>query len=200
RLCTSLCPVRLEDHVTLLTGALHDTFGYQGDTSGHDGLGNVNLMCTIERRRGTGLTLGILYLHAARAARWGVSALTFPGRFLIRLQTPHGQRAVLDPLGNGEVLTSRRMRRLIKEALGPMTELIPAHYQPMNNRDILLRLQDDVKTQHLRAGRLDAALKAVETMLIFAPDAPGLWREVGLIQNRLGNVGAALLHELYGRL
>ncbi|KAF0118494.1 MAG: hypothetical protein FD149_633 [Rhodospirillaceae bacterium] len=216
----ALISAHLDEYITLLTETVHGTFGYRGAVS--RGESHVTLMCTIERRQGTPVTLGILYLHAARAAGWAATGLTFPGRFLVRVQTAHGQRAVLDPFAKGEPLTSRRMRRLLKEALGPTAELTQAHYQPLNNRETLLRLQDDLKTQSLQAGRFDAALEVLETMLLLAPDAPALWREAGMIHRRLGHVAAAvsalerflslapdspvrcrtaeLLNELYGRL
>lgn len=212
----------LGERLGILVRVLVDRFDYRGEADSADDLADADLIRVIERRRGLPVALGVLYLHAARAAGWTMTGLNFPGRFLVRLETESGVRAILDPFSCGEAVTPRRLRRLLKEAMGPLAELAPANYQPMTNREVLLRLHNNVKVRLLRAGRLESALAAVEAMLALAPDAPELWREIGLIQSRIGNLCAAvtalerymtlapecpsrhrageLLRELYGRL
>lgn len=214
--------IDIANRVAALTEVVVGIHGYRGDGTGYDDLDNANLIRVIDRRKGLPVAIGIIYIQAARAQGWLMTGLDFPGHFLVRLETESGMRAILDPFDDGEIVTARRMRRLLKESLGPMAELSPGNYQPMGNRDILLRLQNNVKVRRLRAGRLDGALEAVEAMLAFAPAAPELWREAGLIHTRLGNLGAAvaaferfitlapesparrrtaeLLRELYGRI
>jgi regulator of sirC expression with transglutaminase-like and TPR domain len=73
--------------------ALGGTFAYRGDAKTYDDLANADLMQVIDRRRGLPVTLGILYLHAARAQGWQASGLAFPGHFLIRVERPAGRHA-----------------------------------------------------------------------------------------------------------
>ena len=59
-------------------------------------------------------------------------------------------------------------------------------------RDVLLRLQNNLKTRRLRQNDLPGALACAEDMLRIAPDHSALWRETALINQRLDRVGAAL--------
>ena len=74
---------------------------------------------------------------------------------------------------------------------GNHVELTPEHYRNRGNRDILLRLQNNIKTRLLQAQRWDDVLGVIETMVLFAPNEPGLWREAGLLHARLDQIADA---------
>ncbi|HTT81374.1 MAG TPA: transglutaminase-like domain-containing protein [Stellaceae bacterium] len=165
-------------------------YGYTGDELTYDDLRNANLMRVIDRRRGLPVALGILYLHAARAQGWDCVGLAFPGHFLIRL-ADGAERLILDPFHAGRVCDAAVLRELLKAMAGQEVELVPEHYAPVADRDVLLRLQNNLKSRLLQLGRHEHALRIVETMLLLAPDLPGLWQEAGLLQADLGNLRAA---------
>ena len=75
---------------------------------------------------------------------------------------------------------------------GQDVELSPEHYAPVSDRDVLLRLQNNIKSRLLQAGRAEPALRIVQTMLLLAPDLAGLWHEAGVLNARLGNMRAAV--------
>jgi regulator of sirC expression with transglutaminase-like and TPR domain len=166
-------------------------YGYSGDELTYDDLQNANLIRVVDRRKGLPVALGILYLHAARAQGWNCVGLAFPGHFLIRLGDG-GDRLILDPFHDGVVCDAAALRELLKATAGGDIELAPEHYAPVSDRDILLRLQNNIKSRLLQAGRHEHALKIVETMLMLAPDLTDLWREAGLLHARLGNMRAAV--------
>ncbi|MGB0631918.1 MAG: tetratricopeptide repeat protein, partial [Alphaproteobacteria bacterium] len=58
--------------------------------------------------------------------------------------------------------------------------------------DILIRLQNNIKARHERAGRPEDALRVIDGMLLFAPQSLFLLREAGIVHARLGNLGAAI--------
>ena len=62
----------------------------------------------------------------------------------------------------------------------------------MSNRDVLLRLQENVKARRLQAGDFAGALVAVQDILRIAPDAAAQWRDAALINQHLDHVAAAL--------
>lgn len=158
-----------------------------------DGLPDTACLATvIDRRRGSALTIGLLYLATARAVGWAAEGLDFPGRFLIRLDLG-AERRIVDPHGGGRILNVPDLRALLKETSGTEAELSPTHYRPMQNRAILYRYLSDLKMRLLKTGRLEDALRAVEAMLLAAPGAAPLWREAGLMHARLDNVPAAVL-------
>jgi regulator of sirC expression with transglutaminase-like and TPR domain len=165
-------------------------YSYCGDELTYDDLQNANLMRVVDRRKGLPVALGILYLHAARAQGWDSVGLAFPGHFLIRL-TDGAERLILDPFHGGKVCDAAGLRELLKAMAGQEVELAPQHYAPVADRDVLLRLQNNLKSRLLQAGRHERALAVVETMLLLAPDLAELWQEAGLLHARLGNMLAA---------
>src|SRR3546814_8702530 len=50
-----------------LAGVLLAEFGYHGDTESYDDPQNADLVRVIDRRMGLPVSLGVLYIHAARA-------------------------------------------------------------------------------------------------------------------------------------
>jgi regulator of sirC expression with transglutaminase-like and TPR domain len=165
--------------------------GYSGDELTYDDLQNANLMRVIDRRKGLPVALGILYLDAARAQGWEAVGLGFPGHFLIRLSDGTG-RLILDPFHGGRVLDAVALRELLKAIAGQEVELSPDHYAPVADRDVLLRLQNNLKSRLIQAHRFEEAVRVIETMRMLAPDLAELAREAGLIHAQLGNMRAAV--------
>ncbi len=174
-----------------LAGLIAGRHGYAGDTESYDDPANANLIRVTERRLGLPVSLGILWLHAARAAGWSAHGVDFPGHFLIALQG-RDTKVVLDVFDGGTPLDAKDLRALIKRVEGPKAELRPGVLQPMGARDVLLRLQNNIKVRRLQQNDLEGALVCAEDMLRIAPDYSALWRETALINQRLDRVGAAL--------
>jgi regulator of sirC expression with transglutaminase-like and TPR domain len=165
--------------------------GYSGDELTYDDLQNANLMRVIDRRKGLPVALGILYLDAARAQGWEAVGLGFPGHFLIRL-SDGGGRLILDPFHGGRVLDAVALRELLKAIAGQEIELAPEHYAPVADRDVLLRLQNNLKSRLIQTQRHEEAVRVIETMRMLAPDLVELSREAGLLHAQLGNMRAAV--------
>src|SRR5262249_2621504 len=142
-------------------------------------------------RKGLPVALGVLYIHAARAQGWEAFGLNFPGHFLVRV-SEGAERAIVDPFHNGTVCDAAALRDLLKATAGQDVGLSPDHYAPVADRDVLLRLQNNLKSRLLQAADHARALRVVETMLMLAPDLPELWREAGLLNARLGNMRASV--------
>ncbi len=181
----------LEARIAWLHEVIIERHGYSGDHDTYDDLQNANMLRVIDRRRGLPVAIGILFMHAARAQGWPVMGLNFPGHFLIRLDTD-GARAILDPFNDGQVRTAVDLRDLLKATAGSAAELEPGHYQPVSNRDVLLRLQNNIKLRHLSAHDVPKALEVLEAMRLFAPREPSLWRETGLLEAHAGNLRGAV--------
>jgi regulator of sirC expression with transglutaminase-like and TPR domain len=174
----------------VLAEVLHGRFGFAGDSETFDDLSNANLLRVMERRRGLPVALGILWLHAAEAAGWAAHGVDFPGHFLLAL-TGRGQ-VVVDVFAGGEQMDARGLRAMLKRFAGEAAELGPDTLAPMGKRAVLLRLQNNIKVRRLRDSNLLGAVACTEDMLRIAPDAAPLWREAGLMHQRLDHIGAAI--------
>jgi len=179
-------PARAAALAELLVGE----FGYGGDRDTYDDPANANLIRVTERRRGLPVALGVIWLHAARAAGWGSHGVDFPMHFLVALEG-HKTQVVVDVFSGGQVMSARELRGLLKRVEGEKAELRPGLLQPMSTRRVLLRLQNNIMTRRLEAGDLRGGLRCTEDMLLIAPDQAELWRQAGVMNQRLDQVAAA---------
>lgn len=186
-------PEELETREEALRRILFGRYGYAGNEADYDNLDNVNLPRVIDTRLGLPITLAILYIQTARAQGWEAEGLNFPGHFLVRLNGAGGERAIVDPFAEGRRREPSDLRDLLKLVAGGDAELQPEHFAPAGNRDILLRLQNNIKTRLLADERPEEALRIVESMLMFAPKAGLQWREAGILHAHLGNLRAAVM-------
>ncbi len=174
----------------ILADVLAGEFGYAGDVQSYDDPANANLIRVTERRMGLPVALGVIWLHAARAAGWASHGVDFPAHFLIALEGKRSQ-LVMDVFSGGQPMAARQLLALIKRVEGADAELRPGCLQPMSTRRVLLRLQNNLATRRLNAGDLHGGLVCTQDMLLIAPDQAELWRQAGLLNQRLEQVGAA---------
>jgi regulator of sirC expression with transglutaminase-like and TPR domain len=174
-----------------LAGLIAGRHKYAGDIETYDDPANANLIRVTERKLGLPVAIGMLWLHAARAAGWNAHGVDFPGHFLIAVQG-ESEKIVLDVFAGGTPLDAKDLRALIKRVEGPKAELRPGVLAPMGTRDVLMRLQNNIKVRRLRENDLAGALACAQDMLRVAPEFSALWRETAVIHQRLDQVGAAL--------
>ncbi|MGQ3296897.1 SirB1 family protein [Reyranella sp.] len=202
-----LAPFR--QHVTAMTNELADlihrrgaspaslseviarSYAYRGDAETYDDLQNADLVRVIERRMGLPVALSILYLHVARAQGWQAEGLAFPGHFLIRIGID-GTRHVVDPFHEGAVREAADLRRLLRQVLGPEAELAPGHFDPVPDRDVLLRLENNVRLRLARRDDWHGVARSLDRMLAIAPDRAELLFEAGQLNERLDKRRAAI--------
>ncbi len=181
----------LDLKIEALRQVLCRRYGYGPAGEDTDRVEAANMMYLIDSRLGTDCALAILYVHIARALDWTADAIDFPGRILVRLEHG-GRRVMLDPCDDFRERTPKDLRRMLKDADGAQAELTPAHYLALDNRSLVLNLQEGLKTYLLDEERFFEALDVTETELIFAPDHALLWLEAGLLYARLDQIESAV--------
>lgn len=167
------------------------SYGYRGDTDSYDDLQNADLVRVIERRKGLPVALSILYLDVARRQGWEAEGLAFPAHFLIRIGID-GARHVVDPFHDGTVRDAADLRGLLRQVLGPEAELSPEHFDPVSDRDVLLRLENNVRLRLANREDWPTAAQSLDRMLAIAPDRPELLFEAGQLNARLDKRRAAI--------
>lgn len=174
-----------------LSEVIARSYAYRGDSETYDDLQNADLVRVIERRKGLPVALSILYLHVARAQGWQAEGLAFPGHFLIRIGI-EGARHVVDPFHEGAVRDAAELRNLLRQVLGPEAELVPAHFDPVPDRDVLLRLENNVRLRLARREDWPGTARSLDRMLAIAPDRVELLFEAGQLNARLDKRRAAI--------
>ncbi len=175
----------------VLCDVIHDEHGYEGDLQNYDDLQNCSLIRVIERAKGIPITLSILYICAGRAQGWSVEGLNIPGHFLCRIDY-QGQRIIFDPFDGGKILEASDIRFLVKKAIGERAELSAQFFEPANNRDILIRLQNNIKHRQIEDEDYEAALKTVQRMLKIDPNEYRLLLDCGVLYAKVEQNGAAI--------
>lgn len=181
----------LEDRLAALNNILVDKHGYAGDELNYDDLQNANLIRVIDRKKGLPVALGVLYMHTARTQGWSISGLAFPGHFLLRLGEG-GERLVMDPFHGGAPRATHELRDLLKAMSGSDAELRPEHYADVSDREILLRLQNNIKLRLIQQNDAAGAEAVVSRMLMIAPEQTALWWETGVLNAKAGQLQAAI--------
>jgi regulator of sirC expression with transglutaminase-like and TPR domain len=171
-----------------LAALLVGRYGYDGERISYDDPSNADFMTVIDRRRGLPVALGILYLHAARAAGFQAVGLNTPGHFLLKISL-RSEDALIDPFNGGAALE--------RESLGappgmraPATEDALAA-ETVSDIDVLLRLENNLKVRAVQAGERMRALEIAKRMVLIAPARPELWLDLGRLNEAAGALGAA---------
>lgn len=181
----------LEDRISALNEIIFSAYGYEGDRRTYDDLQNASLIRVIDRRKGLPVALGILCIHAARAQGWEIAGLNFPGHFLLRAGQA-GRRLILDPFARNVQQSAADLRELLKAQGDEDEELLPEHYELATDRDVLVRLQYNIKLRQTQRNDTQAAAGTLERMLWIAPGDKMLWREKALLDAQLGRVDNAV--------
>ena len=176
------------DGAHALAALLAGRYGYEGDRLAYDAPQNADLISVIDRRRGLPVALGILYLHAARAAGFGAVGLNAPGHFLLQIEL-RSDEALIDPFNGGTALERERLGAppAMAQALPDLSSAV----SPVRDLDVLLRLQNNLKLRAVQAGDQARALEIAKRMVLLGPRRPELWIDLGRLNEAIGALGAA---------
>lgn len=174
--------------VSVLRKVLHEINEYAGDEAQYDDIQNANMIRVIERRRGLPVALGLIYIIAARGAGFAIEGLNFPGHFLVRMDLG-GERIILDPFKKGQEMNAAELRQLLKSIAGKGAELSHNFYEPVSNRDMLIRLENNLKKRLIENEDYAQAVIVVEAMEALAPDEYRTLFDKGILYAKLGQKG-----------
>ncbi len=181
-----------ETKLAALKHTLADKHGYEGDHEDPDHIQNADMIQVIDRRKGSPVSLSLLYIHVARQLGWESYGLNIPGYFAVRLDHA-GHRVIFDPFQGCSLLQAADLRRLVKKALGPHAELSVDYYEPAGNREMLVRLQNHTKFRQIETEDYPAALRSVEAMRALDPAEYRLLLDAGVLYARTNQPQAAMV-------
>ena len=179
--------------IRALRDVLVDDYGYIGDAQNYDNLQNASLIHVIDRAKGLPVALSILYISVASRLGWDVVGLRFPGHFLCRIEMA-GERIIFDPFSAALYMDAACLRQLLKTSLGPSAELSSSFYEPATSREILIRLENNLKSRKIEAEDYQGALKHVLRMIKIAPKDYRLEFDAGVLFARVEQTQAAIKH------
>jgi regulator of sirC expression with transglutaminase-like and TPR domain len=180
-----------ETKLAALKHIIADKHGYTGALEEDGNLQNSSIIRTIDRGKGLPITLSILYIHAGRAMGWDAGGIHMPGYFLCRLQAG-SSRLIFDPAQNCKIMQASDLRAVLKQNAGPKAELLASYFEPLSNREILIRLQNTVKSRQIEMEDYEGALRTVELMRGIDPGEYRLLLDAGVLYARTERLEAAI--------
>lgn len=178
----------VEDGARALSALLVGRFGYDGDRLTYDDPANADLLTVIDRRRGLPVALGILYIHAARAAGFEACGLNTSGHFLMRIGYRAGE-ALIDPFNGGAALDRERLGA--PPGMGSQAAEDVRLAEPVSDTEVILRLANNLRLRALNAGDRMRALDMIKRMVLIAPHRSDLWLDMARQNELVGALGAA---------
>ena len=181
----------LADRAAVLSDVLYRQHLYQGDVETYDDPQNANLMQVMDRRKGLPVALGILAIHAGRAVGWEVSGLNFPGHFLLRLGSA-GEYAFIDPFDEARRVSGGDMQKIFMRLHGQQMPRQADLIRPVSDREILVRLQNNIKIRALNEGNRDRGIEILQTIALLIPRNVETLTELALLEASVGSIKSAL--------
>ena len=164
-----------------------------GDILTEENPDNADILSVCDRRKGLAVTLGVLYLHAARKCGLNVRGVDFPGHFLLRIETEDGPLA-LDPFSEGRVvLPSELTRRALHAGLTPnVADRLDRLMTPVSDRAVLMRLQNTIYARASHMGDYGRAERAALRRALLDPADHRPWIDVAAAREGQGALSGAL--------
>lgn len=172
------------DHADAKLIALQTVFvednNYHGNAEHYDLIDNADMCYVIDNTTGLPVALSILYLEVCERLGWHAEGINFPGHFLVRL-SGNGKQSLFDPFNLARPIGAAELRKIIKHVKGEKAELDQSYYQVADKRDILVRLQNNIKKRQIAAEDYEAALETVIATEKIAPDEYKLLLDKGVL-------------------
>ncbi len=136
---------------------LYDELGFHGNELDYYNPCNSLLNDAIDRRTGIPITLAVIYLEIARQIGFPMVGIGMPGHFLIRPNF-EGAGIFVDVFDRGEILFVEDCRQKLMQIYQQDIPFLPPEIlQPVTNRQILLRILNNLQATYLYRPDFDRA-------------------------------------------
>lgn len=158
---------------------------------------NSYLHRVLERRRGIPVSLAVLWLELAQGLGLPAHGAGFPGHFVVKVNLPRAQ-VVIDPF-SGQSLSREELQTRLEAWRGQpgqpgASELPLDHYlRAMPAREIIERMLRNLKEIHRTQQDWPRLVAVEDRLLVLLPRAWDEYRDRGLAQAELGQLGSAVL-------
>lgn len=153
---------RIVDEINRL---LFEEEGFHGEMDDYYDPRHAFLNEVLDRHAGLPLSLSIVYIELSRRLGLASSGVSLPGRFLVKISGLFGE-ILVDPFDDGRVLSTIECQRIMDQVYGGGVRLREQHLRGIPNRGVLVRLLAHLKTSFLAQRDVEAAIGAIDRLLI----------------------------------
>jgi regulator of sirC expression with transglutaminase-like and TPR domain len=182
---SALAADRARSPAAVLSQLLFGQLGFVREVEATE-LEYVFLPGVLERRRGSCVGLGTLFLALAEALGWSASAVMMPGHFYVRVHE-HGQARNVELLRAGEALPDSWYSQRFPVPGGSARE----YARPLTNSEVLGVVAYNVGNERRRQRRLLEARAAFLRATQAFPELSEAHASLGAVEQLLGNLDGA---------
>lgn len=168
------------ERLDLLLAYLVRELGFRGNEADYDDPRNSCLHTVMRRRVGLPITLSVLLIEVGRRVGLPIVGVGLPAHFLASAVDLPG--VYIDMFHGGRLLSEFECRTLLRTKTQGAVEFEREMLRPVSNRQILMRMLQNLKQLYTRRGKLERALAASDRILLLAPAAADEHRDRGLLQ------------------
>ncbi|NJL52086.1 MAG: tetratricopeptide repeat protein [Hydrococcus sp. SU_1_0] len=171
---------------------LFDTLGFRGNQKNYYDPDNSFLHQVLDRKLGIPISLSVVYLAIAQRLNFPMVGVGLPGHFLIR---PDFEDAgiFVDPFNRGAILFAQDCQQRLDEAYQQQLKLDTSWLAPVSNKQILVRMLNNLKFIYLHRREIDKALSTMSGILKIYPDQTVEIRDRGLLYYQLNRWSEAIV-------
>lgn len=166
--------------------------GFQGNNQDYYNPDNSFLHRVIERKEGIPITLSVIYLAIAKRLDFPMIGIGMPGHFLIRPEFKDAGIFV-DSFNQGEILFKQDCQEKLNQIYQQQVELKPSWLAPVSNKQILVRMLNNLKFIYLHRREVKKALAIMSGILRLFPENAGEIRDRGLLYYQLNRWQEAVI-------
>lgn len=163
---------------------LFEDLGFVGNRDHYYDPNNSFLNQVIERRTGIPITLSVVYLEIAKRIDFPMVGIGMPGHFLIRPDFDD-VGIFIDVFNQGEILFSEDCEAKLSEVYGQDIKLKPQFLNPVNSRQILVRMLINLKAIYMNTREILKVVSVIERILLLFPEADHERRDRGILYYQL---------------
>ena len=170
--------------VASLIDFIHESEGFRGNDRDNFDPNDCYLNRVIETRQGTAISLALVHITLGQRLNIPVRGINFPGHFLIRYGgEPH---LVIDPF-SGRFLSEPDCATMLKQIAGPKAVLQQHYFDLASNKDILVRILENLKNIFWRRKSWDESKLCIERQQLLRPQDEGFSVQLGAVYEMQGN-------------
>lgn len=156
-----------------------------GNTENYYATSNSYLPAVLETHRGLPITLCLLYKLIGERLGLRIHGIGLPGHFLAGVDVD-GSLMLVDPFAGGREVTQDEAHAKLQEMFGPDVEWTSELLQPVNNRQWLTRILQNLLRTFGAAGHYADVAAVLEMEMALWPGQDHLQRDLALVLARIG--------------
>ncbi|HEY6768258.1 MAG TPA: transglutaminase-like domain-containing protein [Candidatus Sulfotelmatobacter sp.] len=162
-----------KETISALNYVLFGELGLRGNREDYYDPRNSFLNDVLDRGLGIPITLSVVYLEVANRIGFPMAGVGMPGHFLLKYRpsadSDGAHEILIDCFNQGDTLTPQDCQERLNEVYSGEMNLRPEFLHPVNRRQILARMLNNLKTVYLSTRDFRKALIIADLILVVRP-------------------------------